>query len=593
MYGIAGIISPYTNFITRERLRTMAQPTTNDNWINDCTNTGFVLPKPNTIPICFQYLHYTIVLDGEIYNRQELRSELESKGYHFPTQHDEVLIAAAFDYWKEQCWPYLDGVFALALHDGKNNEVFIVRDRIGEKPLYYYADFRERGRFVQLMFASNMQSLWHVNAPKNRDATMLLNYITLGYTQHPNKKMATFYSDILSLPAGHYLKIISEQGRTQMRCWYRPNLVKQENISEAEALTQLDTLIDNTLFQQLESSSPIGLLWENDLNSAYVLAKANALTEKYSFAITTFSFGKQIDPTIAKQLDLSLTTNQIKDAEDYTEFLHIQDEPTADIDAFLQYKRCQLAQENGTKILLEALGADIIFGGHLRYMNTYLQYQARNNYRIFLKEKRLSESNGFIGNKNILHYLNVFSPGKIAKNKQNELHKQQNNFPFLNKDFLLRYQNEDILRQPEIHQPEDGMYFDMFTIGLDKQLRTKHQSAACFVQKLRYPFLSYKIVELLLSLPANFKFQNGYNKWLLRKSAEKVLPKDFVWQKNINEKADNTALVTFSKEQIHSALQKLVETNIFTKDCLDKPSNNDNETNWRLLNAAHFLDQNS
>ncbi len=199
MYGIAGIISPHTSFVTKERLQAMHDMLPNaDNtsiWINIELNAGLVFPNTNIANN--QYLHYTISLDGEIYNYKKLQTELETLGYTFPIQNDEIIVIAAFDRWKEKCMEHLDGAFVFSIYDSLEESIYLVRDRLGEKQLYYYAHFQERGRFVQLLFASEMKVLWHAGAPKNLDGTMMLNYLTLGYTSNPNKKMATFYSDIL------------------------------------------------------------------------------------------------------------------------------------------------------------------------------------------------------------------------------------------------------------------------------------------------------------------------------------------------------------------------------------------------------------
>ena len=144
------------------------------------------------------YLHYTIIFNGEIYNYIELKEDLQKKGYNFSTQSDTEVIPAAYDCWGIECLNKFDGMFAFALWDEKKEQLLIARDRFGEKPLFYHADYLLRGKFEQFAFASEMKALWAIGIDKNIDGTMMLNYLTLGYVQNPIKKTATFYSNILS-----------------------------------------------------------------------------------------------------------------------------------------------------------------------------------------------------------------------------------------------------------------------------------------------------------------------------------------------------------------------------------------------------------
>ncbi|PZP45318.1 MAG: hypothetical protein DI598_13395, partial [Pseudopedobacter saltans] len=430
MVGIAGILTPIHTFLTRNRLRQMLEEGVDPAsiWIDDNNNTGFSHQQ--------SYLHYTICFDGDIYNAPSLRMFLESKGYHFPDMSNAIIVMAAYDFWKEKCMEELRGAFAFALYNSKEQSLLLTRDRLGEKPLFYYGDFRERGRFVQLIFASNMQSLWNIGAPQVLDPTMVLNYLTLGYTTNPNKKMATFYSDILALPPGNFLKIFPKEGKTQMRNWYRPNIQKNEALTDEEAVNGFGSILSQSLSDctnNLEESS-LSFISNiiNNSNSSSSIYENDALS--------------MFDP-----------------------FCKTMEEPVANISVIQQFAHASDIAQQNNEILLSEIGFNEIFGRKNNYQLAYLQYLIRNNYKLFQKEKKLFRQNGNLDNWKISHYWQAFSPKKTAQQKQNELIKQQNNFPFLNEDFLLRYQNIDMLRQPETHQPEDAMYFDIFTLGLEEQ----------------------------------------------------------------------------------------------------------------------------
>ena len=123
---------------------------------------------------------YTIIHNGEIYNYIELKEELHKKGYIFRTASDTEIIVAAYDCWKEECVDHFDGMFAFAIWDEKEKELFAVRDRFGEKPFFYF--FKEG----LLLFASEMKALWAAGIERRPNLKMLFNFITIGYVENPN-----------------------------------------------------------------------------------------------------------------------------------------------------------------------------------------------------------------------------------------------------------------------------------------------------------------------------------------------------------------------------------------------------------------------
>ena len=163
MCGIAGIISQNKSLVQQQRLQLMANalqhrgPDGEGFWMNDQQTIGFAHRRLAVIDLSdaaaqpLHYLYYTIIFNGEIYNYKELKQTLIEKGYQFTTNSDTEIIPAAYDYWKAACLDHFDGMFAFALWNNKEQELFIARDRFGEKPLYYHADFIQPGRFEQFV----------------------------------------------------------------------------------------------------------------------------------------------------------------------------------------------------------------------------------------------------------------------------------------------------------------------------------------------------------------------------------------------------------------------------------------------------------
>ncbi|HRH60157.1 MAG TPA: asparagine synthetase B, partial [Chitinophagaceae bacterium] len=188
MCGIAGIISPHTSFVQQQRLQMMADtlqhrgPDGEGFFMSNDGLAGMVHRRLSIIDLSdaaaqpMHYLHYTIIFNGEIYNYKELKTELQQKGFSFKTQSDTEIIPAAYNCYGADCLNHFDGMFAFALYDAKEKTLILARDRFGEKPLYYHAQFIHRGRFEQLLFASEMKALWAAGVPKELNGTMMLNY---------------------------------------------------------------------------------------------------------------------------------------------------------------------------------------------------------------------------------------------------------------------------------------------------------------------------------------------------------------------------------------------------------------------------------
>src|SRR6185369_12610818 len=135
-----------------------------------------------------------------IYNYIELREELQKKGYSFRTQSDTEVILAAYDHWKADCVEHFEGMFAFAIWDEKEKELFAARDRLGEKPFFYWFN-KEK-----FLFASEMKALWAAGIQKTINPRLLFNFISIGYTDNPDQPSETFYEGISKLPPATILR---------------------------------------------------------------------------------------------------------------------------------------------------------------------------------------------------------------------------------------------------------------------------------------------------------------------------------------------------------------------------------------------------
>lgn len=621
MCGIAGIISPYPSFVQTQKLQSMMDtlqhrgPDGEGKWINNESTVCFghrrlaILDTSNAAAQPFEYLHYTLVFNGEIYNYIELKDTLQKHGYTFRTSSDSEVIPAAFDLWGKDCLHKFDGMFAFALYDTKSKEVWIARDRFGEKPLYYYANYAQRGKFNEFYFASEMKALWAVGVPKELNGTMALNYLTLGYTQNPIKPTQTFYSNILSLPAGHHLSIQPEKGKVQMKRWYTLSASVTENresgVSESVLIEQFSDLFSTSIKRRLRSDVSVGTSLSGGLDSSGIVA---SLMENNLKSLQTFSaifpgfehdeskYIKEVQEYFSNQKFDShyITPNADDYVKHWNTLMYHQEEPIQSSSVFTQFMVYKLAKEKGVTVLLDGQGADEILGGYKKYTPWFLQQKLVTNFNDFLKEKKALKGNNLLENWNLKNYIAAFAPQKTASQLQIRAISQQKEHPFLDRDFYRKYHNNDTLQKPVVKTLEDILYYNTTTFGLQELLRYADRNSMAHSREVRLPFLNHNLVEFIFSLPTSFKIKDGYTKWILRKSMEGKLPNSIVWRKGKvgyeppqKQWMKQPAII----EMIHESRKKLVSKNILSPQIVKTATgaasaHAANNFDWRYINVA-------
>lgn len=554
MCGIAGIISPNNNNVQQSLLQTMADvlkhrgPDGEGFWINNDHTIGLAHRRLAVIDLSdaggqpMHYLHYTIVFNGEIYNYRELKDTLHSKGYRFTSQTDTEVIMAAYDCWGIECLDQFDGMFAFALWNEQAQQLIIARDRFGEKPLYYYAGYVQRGTFEKFLFASEMKALWAAGVPKNLDGTMMLNYLSLGYTQNPLKKTATFFSNILSLPAGHYLQVFPKDGRVQMKKWYK---------LKAETLVAGNDAIESTFRQlffesverRLRSDVNIGTSLSGGVDSAAILAAIDHTKNKNSnwknIAFTASFPGFEKDETAYARIVAGhfgirqhIIEPGAKDWATYFEkLMYHQEEPLQSSSVLTQFLIYKTAKENNITVLLDGQGADEMLAGYKKYAHWYLQQLFIKDTSLYFKERKLLEQHDFLETWGWRNYAAAMFPDKAAGALQSKAAKHQENNAYINRDFYYNYRNIDTLQKPVTKQLEDILYYNTFTTGLPELLRYADRNSMANSVEVRLPFLSNALATFIFSLPARYKIRDGFTKWILRKSMDGFLPDAVLYRK--------------------------------------------------------------
>src|SRR5229473_3510386 len=306
-----------------------------------------------------------IVLNGEIYNFQSLRDEMEAKGHTFRTRSDTEVIVHLYEEEGVELFKRLRGMFGLAIWDAKRERLVLGRDRIGEKPLFIR---REHGR---LLFASELKSILQVEGvPRRLNHAALEEYLALGYVPAP----LCLLEGIEKLQAGHYL--IAENGRVELHEYWDVPFGQMEKHSEEEWIERIRAKIQEAVRMQLVSDVPLGAFLSGGLDSSTIVAAMAALTGR---PVKTYSIGYQGEHSYYNELPYASVVSKAFGTDHHeivvrpavSELLpklvwHL-DEPVADSACLTTYLVSKLARESVT-VILSGVGGDELFGGYRRYL---------------------------------------------------------------------------------------------------------------------------------------------------------------------------------------------------------------------------------
>ncbi|HEY0366920.1 MAG TPA: asparagine synthase (glutamine-hydrolyzing), partial [Pyrinomonadaceae bacterium] len=308
----------------------------------------------------------TIVFNGEIYNYRELQRELESRGHKFKTHSDTETIVHAYEAYGPSCLEHLRGMFAFAIWDAHARQLFIARDRVGKKPLYY--TLTSSGT---LIFGSELKSLReHPEFRGEVSSEALDAYLTFGYVPDP----LTIFRDVHKLPPGHHLTFKDGRARVE-QYWDFPYEHAQENParSEEECLEELRALLDEAVRLRMEAEVPLGAFLSGGVDSSTVVG---LMARHATQPVKTFSIGFHEDSynelkyarIAAQRFETDhhefVVTPDICEIVD--ELVWHFDEPFADSSAIPTYMVSKLAREHVT-VALSGDGGDEVFAGYTRY----------------------------------------------------------------------------------------------------------------------------------------------------------------------------------------------------------------------------------
>lgn len=483
-------------------------------------------------PMYSQNKRYVMVFNGEVYDFQEIAKTL---AIQLKTTSDTEVVLESFAQKYVNFLHDLNGMFALAIYDTFEQSLYLFRDRIGIKPLYYYFDETYPDRLV---FASELKSITELSTiPKEVNLEAVKDFLHLGYIPNPK----SIYKNIHKLPAGSWLKLSQKEGVVIEKYWdlrkkiYDAPTQKKLNIlnKEEEAEKQLKKLLHKSLEYRLISDVPLGVFLSGGIDSSTVAAVAS---KELSLPINTFSIGFEEntfnEATYAKEVAKHIQSNHyelyvsIQDAKKLIpELINFYDEPFADASAVPTFIVSKFAKERVT-VALGGDGGDELFFG----------------YGMYLWAKRLQKSFWKGMRKPTATMLKMLKGNKYQKashlfrypNKQEIAHhifsQEQHYFGRLEIENLMTNAPQTsysrLVNFPrELTAMEKQAFFDLEFYLPDDLLVKVDRASMQNSLEVRVPMLDHRIIEFALNLNPELKYKKGESKYLLKKILYQYLPK--------------------------------------------------------------------
>lgn len=513
-----------------------------------------------------------ITFNGEIYNHAEIRNELEALGkYHWQTDHsDTEVILHAFEEWGLKCLERFYGMFAFCIYDGRNPEkpiLHLARDRVGIKPIYI-----SRTPLGEWLFASEIKALLvHPDVTKEMDLTAFWHYLTFIVAPAP----LTMFRNIFKIPAG-YCVTIDHQGSARAHQYWdcKPDAHDIMNISEADAIRELTSVLKKSVERRMVSDVPFGVLLSGGVDSSMNVALMSELMDR---PVTTFSIGYEGEErynefNFAREVSRQYKTDHherlisLKEAQDFIPLLvELQDEPIADNVCIPLYFLAQLVKDCGTTVVQVGEGADENFLGywwcdHYRKLAEKVYEPAKANKTIPWWRKIISRNRSAIPglqsaeeaatHKRAISGQELFWGGAVCWWGEMRDQLTPDSAPFVQDiscpvegllpDGFSGLESHDIvssylssldgrLASPAVLQQIPYMEHKL-RLPEHLLMRVDKMTMAHSIEA-RLPFLDHDVVEFAKRLPPSLKLKSGTGKYLLKKVAEQYLPKKIIYRK--------------------------------------------------------------
>jgi asparagine synthase (glutamine-hydrolysing) len=503
------------------------------------------LSKNGNQPMCNEDGNLWIIFNGEFYNFLDYRESLIKKGHIFKSRTDSEVVLHLYEEHGEKCLGLMNGMFAFCIYDKARNEMFIARDRLGVKPLYYYKDDR---RFV---FASEIKAILRDKSIKreinhNSLSDYLTFFVTLG--------SGTIFKNIYKLPAGHFLRIRNDLVEIKKYWDIEDSVINGAEVEDQYA-ERLDELLYESVSRRLISDVPLGVFLSGGLDSSGIVAymsknlvsKDNIRSFSINFPGSRFDEGKYARE-ISRLFKTKHTEFDLKEGfiENVPRIVYALDEPFCDAAAFATFFLAKMAREYVT-VALTGDGGDEVFAGYpFRYsmdarvskysftplglrkflrniLNGITPFGSKGTKNFISKAAIYSKYISSSPDEAFLLSFAVFDEGEKKEILDDKIESMLDGYRSIQHLFKHKHERLDTVNQ--------RLYFDIKTTLTDQMLMKVDKMTMASSLEARQPYLDYRLVEFAMRIPSRFKIKGTSGKLILKKTLQKYLPPDIVYRR--------------------------------------------------------------
>jgi len=498
-------------------------------------------------PMCNEDKTVWVVHNGEIYNYQELRSELKVLGHRFVSNTDTEVIIHAYEAWGRDCLKRFNGMWAFAILDLRQKRIFCSRDRFGIKPFYYYLNTK------WLIFASEIKAILRSKVFEIKPNDKII-YNYLFYKKH-DKTEETFFHNIRQLRGGEYLDLNLRNNGSHKKCRYWDiNPERHMSVrSESEYSEEFYRLFEDSVRLRLISKVPVGTCLSGGLDSSSVVCVINKLLKEGRIKIpgreniqktfsaryhnSTHDEGPFID-SVCRHTDIE--AHHVYPEGDFDEFqrmVYYQEEPFATLSIFAQWNVFKLAHQAGVTVTLDGQGSDEMLAGYhtafIPFFSSLIEsscwLRLMNELRSYGKLHGHSIGNAY---RRAMNYMraqekipSLFSQvlEKLTTSSEN----YRNRTDWISNTFTSAFRkpprkNSGVFCDSNLFK--DYLYVSSIKPGLHHLLHYDDRNSMAFSIESRLPFLDYRLVEFLFATPSDQKIRTGMTKYILREAMKGIIP---------------------------------------------------------------------
>jgi len=447
-----------------------------------------------------------VVQNGEIFNHVEIAQELVGSSYECDTHCDTEVILKLYERDGIDFIHKLNGMFAIAIFDKRIDKLFLIRDRVGEKPLHYsYTGDR-------LVFASEIKSILESGVEKKICYDALDTYLTYNYVTPP----LTLFENIKHVLPGHYLEISTSE--VQTTCWWDLSKITPVEKTEGEWIDELNATLRSAVSIRLRSDVPFGAFLSGGVDSSTVVGLMSQMVDE---PVKTYTIGfneKKYDesPFALSAAERFSTSHTVEFVESnmlslWRDAIYHCDQPHGDVSFMPTYKVAELASRD-VKVVLTGDGADELFAGYDKYKSFFANESSLNSDVATFQLKYRDNISLFKDDEKNALYLPK-TKEKVSKD--------------VSKDLL----NDLLDKSSHMGRINQALFVDtMLLLSGNNLVKPDRMGMAVSIEN-RAPFLDYRIIELAFSMPGELKLKNGETKSIYKKAVAELIGEELAYRK--------------------------------------------------------------